>query len=124
MTRFVPSLDTAQNKEPDHATLCQEFSSEAFLEVQLIPSGDVSTLSPVPLEATAQNKVKLGDQSMLRQKLLAADVLDVQLVPFVDVITKLVDPLATAQNKDKSGDHTKSFHALLADAVLLPHLEA
>jgi len=63
MTRFVPSLEVAQNKlsSGDQQTEYQELASEAARAVQVVPFGLVMTRF-VPVVEAAQNKLSSGDQ--------------------------------------------------------------
>ena len=88
-----------------------------------MPSGDVITRLPVPLDATATNKDNSGDQQTLFQKLSTIDVLAVQLIPFGDVITRLPVPVIdTATNNDSCGDQQTLRHSLSAADVLAVHV--
>ena len=76
-----------------------------------MPSGDVITLLPVPLAATATNNDNEGDQQTERQSLFADEVRMVQVIPSGDVITLLPVPLfATATNNDNKGDQQTAIH--------------
>jgi len=67
MTRFVPSLETAQNKlsSGDQQTERKELASGAARAVQVIPFGLVMTRF-VPPGEVAQNKLSSGDQQTER----------------------------------------------------------
>jgi hypothetical protein len=85
---LVPFADVAQNSlnSGDQQTPCHSLFTDAEREVQVIPFGEVITLS-VPVLATAQNKPSSGDQQTLYHPLSAALVLEVQLIPSGEVIT-------------------------------------
>jgi hypothetical protein len=105
---------TKMPKESDHAIEFQADKSEGVLAVQVIPSGDVIT---PPLNATAANNPRLLAHVTLDQLKFAADVRDVQLIPFDDVITRLLDELVeTATRRLSSGDQVTESHSCAAEA--------
>ena len=113
-------MATAQNSDSsgDQHTLRHELSAALVREVQLIPSWEVITRLPVPVEATAQNSDSSGDQQTPYQLLSAALVRAVQLIPSWEVITRLPVPVeATAQNSDSSGDQQTPYQLLSAALV-------
>jgi hypothetical protein len=94
-------------------------SAALALAIQLIPSGDVITLFPVPLAATAQNRLSDGDHVIENHWLSAALVRAVHVTPSGDVITLFPVPLlATAQNRFSDGAHVTLFQLLSAALVL------
>ncbi|WP_210412985.1 hypothetical protein, partial [Leptospira biflexa] len=85
-------------------TELQMLSTALVLEVQLIPSGEVITLLPVPLFDTATSKPSSVDQ-LTDIQLFVGLILKVQLIPSGEVITRPPAPvLATATSKPNCGD--------------------
>jgi hypothetical protein len=88
-----------------------------------MPSGEVITLLPVPLVATATSNPSSGAQQMLCQLLFAALVLVVHVMPSGEVITLLPVPLvATATSNPSSGAQQMLCQLLSAALVLVVHV--
>lgn len=71
-----------------------------------MPFCEVITLFPVPVPATAQNRLSDGTHTIEFMLLLLGVSLIVQAMPFGDVIILCNTPeLEPAQNRLSSGDH-------------------
>lgn len=82
-------------------TPAQALSAALVLIVHVVPSGEVITRLPVPLLATATNKLRSEDQQTDCQALSAALVRVVQFTPSGEVITRVPVPdEATATNTE------------------------
>jgi hypothetical protein len=76
-----------------------------------MPMAEVMTRLPVPVIATATNRLSSLDQHTERQSLSAADVRTVQVTPSRLVMTRLPAPdLATATNRLSSLDQHTDHH--------------
>jgi hypothetical protein len=118
MTRLVPTEATAQNNpnpplpfghSAPQQTEFQRLLAALVCVPQVVPSGDVMTLSPDPDSATAHKRPNSGAQHTDTQSLSTEVTIDVQLIPFEDVITLSPDPVFdTATNKFNCGDQQMS----------------
>ena len=77
----------------DQHTLSHWLSAGEVRVIHVIPSDEVMTRLPVPVQATATKRPRSGDQHTLYQLLSTADVLAVQVIPSGEVITLLPVPV-------------------------------
>lgn len=116
MPDAAPAAPTAiKSDSAGHQTTDRHVAEPIVRVVQTRPSGEVIAKEG----ATAQNKVKSGDQHTQPQlAVVTGETLDVQVVPSVDVITRFNTPSwLTAQNKPNPGDQHTEFHVFAAAAV-------
>ena len=91
MTRPITATPATEQNillSEDQQTEYQPTSAALDLAVQVIPSGDVITLLPVPVIEVAQNNLNSGDQQIPRQSLFTAAALLVHSMPLGDVATR------------------------------------
>ena len=83
MTRLPEPEDATatSNPELETAIFLQPLSAALVRLTQVIPSDDVITRLPVPVLATAANRLKSIDQTTLDQSLSAALILVFQVCP-------------------------------------------
>jgi len=108
---FVPLVATAI-KAPTSRDQHIDFHAPMvpLLAVQVVPSGEVITLSPLAMDATDTNKLSSIDQHTEYHCCAVAAALGVQVVPSGEVITRLVPSAETAQNRSSSADQQTDLH--------------
>ena len=102
--------------------ISSEWAAGKAREVQVIPSNEVITRLPEPLEETDAKRLSSGDHATDCQSLSAEGVRVVQVIPSGEVITRFVPALATATKSLSSEDQATDCHPISYAGVRVVHV--